>query len=183
MTIPEGTTLEVPADANLNIPAGKTVTNNGTVVLNGTLEGDPLTGNVTHTAHDWSADWTTNDTHHWHNCLKENCPLVDSDKDGYDVHTFKWVTTKEATSTEAGSKHEECTVCGYKKAAVAIPATGAAADPSGTPAASADNKANATATPATGDNSNTALWVFSLLAAGAALGGTYIYSRKRRHSR
>ena len=40
------------------------------------------------------------------------------------THTFEWVIDKEATETEAGSKHEECTVCGYAKAAVEIPATG-----------------------------------------------------------
>ena len=36
-------------------------------------------------------------------------------------HTFKWVVDKEATATEKGSKHEECSVCGYKKASVEIP--------------------------------------------------------------
>lgn len=33
-------------------------------------------------------------------------------------HTFEWKTDKEATQTEAGSKHEECAVCGYAKEAV-----------------------------------------------------------------
>lgn len=36
----------------------------------------------------------------------------------------KWIIDKEATETEKGSKHEECEVCGYKKAAIEIPATG-----------------------------------------------------------
>lgn len=36
-------------------------------------------------------------------------------------HTFKWVVDKEATATEKGSKHEECSVCGYRKASVEIP--------------------------------------------------------------
>ena len=39
-------------------------------------------------------------------------------------HTFKWVVDKEATATEKGSKHEECEICGYKKASVEISATG-----------------------------------------------------------
>jgi len=30
-------------------------------------------------------------------------------------HSYKWVTDKEATATQAGSKHEECTVCGAKR--------------------------------------------------------------------
>ena len=39
-------------------------------------------------------------------------------------HTYKTVIDKEATCTEAGSQHRECSVCGYKEAATAIPATG-----------------------------------------------------------
>ena len=50
------------------------------------------------------------------------------------AHTFAWVTDKEATAAEAGSKHEECTVCGYEKAAVEIPQQGTAEDPSEPPA-------------------------------------------------
>ncbi len=36
------------------------------------------------------------------------------------AHTFAWVTDQEATATEAGAKHEECTVCGYAKTAIEI---------------------------------------------------------------
>ena len=39
-------------------------------------------------------------------------------------HTYKTVIDKEATCTEAGSQHEECTGCGDKKATTVIPATG-----------------------------------------------------------
>ncbi|MDD6021826.1 MAG: InlB B-repeat-containing protein [Oscillospiraceae bacterium] len=35
-------------------------------------------------------------------------------------HNYVFVTDKEATCTEAGSKHEECTICGDKKEAVTI---------------------------------------------------------------
>lgn len=41
------------------------------------------------------------------------------------AHNFSWVIDSEATTTEPGSKHEECTMCGYEKASVEIPATGA----------------------------------------------------------
>ena len=30
-------------------------------------------------------------------------------------HTFEWVTDKKATESEAGAKHEECTVCHAKR--------------------------------------------------------------------
>ena len=36
------------------------------------------------------------------------------------AHTFAWVTDKPATAAEAGSRHEQCTVCGYRKAAESI---------------------------------------------------------------
>ena len=81
------------------------------------------------------------------------------------AHTFQWVIDNEATAAEAGSKHEECTVCGYAKAAEEIPATGE------------------TASPQTGDDSNIALWIAAMLASGAALTGTVLYSRKRKYGR
>ena len=40
------------------------------------------------------------------------------------VHDYVWVIDKEATCGEAGSQHEECSVCHEKKEAVEIPATG-----------------------------------------------------------
>ena len=30
-------------------------------------------------------------------------------------HTFEWKVDKEATETATGLKHEECSVCGYKR--------------------------------------------------------------------
>lgn len=40
-------------------------------------------------AHSWSTDWTTTDTHHWHNCGSADCPIIeDSGKDGYGVHVY-----------------------------------------------------------------------------------------------
>lgn len=73
------------------------------------------------------------------------------------AHTFEWVINKEATVTGKGSKYEKCTVCGYEKAVVEIPTTG--------------------------DNSNIALWMVVMLAAGAALTGTLVYNRKKKYNR
>ena len=42
-------------------------------------------------------------------------------KSDFAEHKFQWVVDKKATTTEKGSKHKECTVCGYKEAAVEIP--------------------------------------------------------------
>ncbi len=42
---------------------------------------------LSHT-HAWSTDWTSNDTHHWHECENADCTVTeDSKKDGYGEHT------------------------------------------------------------------------------------------------
>ncbi len=68
--------------------------------------------------------WSSDGTNHWHNCTVCGNPL-DTAK-----HTLKEVVDKEATETEAGSKHSECTVCGYKTASKTIPAIGSGSAPS-----------------------------------------------------
>ena len=64
--------------------------------------------------HKYGTEWKYDETNHWHECECGN-------KADITAHTFKQIIDKEATATEKGSKHEECTVCGYKKAAVDIP--------------------------------------------------------------
>ena len=90
-------------------------------------------------SHSYGTAWKYDGTNHWHECA---C----GDKADTAAHTFKWVTDKEATATEKGSKHEECTVCGYKKAAVEIPATG-----SGNGSADQPTNPGNTSSPQTGD--------------------------------
>ena len=164
-------------------------------------------GGTTH-YHNWSDTWNSDDNYHWHECTATGCMVTDnSQKDGYGehttdgsgwhsdetnhwnicecgkmlneaAHTYEWVTDKDATATEAGSKHEECKICGYQKAAVEIPATGTTEEPS------KDNPgAGETDIPQTGDNSNTALWIGLMLAAGAFLTGTVLYNCKKKYSR
>lgn len=129
-------------------------------------------------------EWLHDETNHWNTCA---C----GEKLNTAAHTFEWVTDKAATATEDGSKHEECTVCGYALQAVEIPATGTA-----TPAPTATTAPTATAAPTatpaptaepglgpqTGDGTNAAPWVVLLAAAGAALTGTALYSRKRKQN-
>ena len=55
---------------------------------------------------------------HWHQC---ECGQRDED---FEAHNFQWVIDQPATATEKGSKHEECSICSYAKAAVEIPASG-----------------------------------------------------------
>ena len=66
--------------------------------------------------HNYGTEWKHDETNHWYECECGN-------KADITAHTFKQIIDKEATATEKGSKHDECTVCGYKKAAVDIPVT------------------------------------------------------------
>lgn len=97
-------------------------------------------GNLIIHEHAFGTEWVSDAAGHWHVC---DCGEISD----YAAHTFKWVIDKDATATEAGSKHEVCTVCGYEKAAVEIPATGTPTDPTD-PTNPGDNTN-------TGDNSNT----------------------------
>lgn len=72
---------------------------------------------LTVTQHEFSDQWLFDENNHWHKCIVNGCDA----KSGSADHEFQWVVDKEATTTEKGSKHEECTVCGYKKVAVEIP--------------------------------------------------------------
>ena len=125
---------------------------------------------IPHT-HSYGADWKSDADNHWH-----ECPC--GDKKDTAAHSFKWVIDKEATATARGSKHEECTVCGYKKAAVEIPATGSAVKPSD----QTDNLGNTTS-PKTGDSSNLVLWSALLFISGGAGIGTTVVSRKKKYNR
>lgn len=68
--------------------------------------------------HSFGTEWKSDGTSHWHDCAACGAKTDEA------AHSFKWVTDKAATATEKGIKHEECTVCGYQKEAVEIPAAG-----------------------------------------------------------
>lgn len=97
--------------------------------------------------HTAGTEWKSDAENHWNVC---ECGEIMNKA----AHEFKWVTDKEATATEAGSRHEECIVCGYAKAAVEIPATGADAS---------EDSAK------TGDSSVPMVWLLLFVSGGAAL--------------
>ena len=59
--------------------------------------------------------WLSDDNTHWHECT---C----GEKIDETAHAFEWVIDKAPTATEAGSKHQQCTVCGHALPADEIPA-------------------------------------------------------------
>ena len=131
----------------------------------------PATGGGEHT-HSYSSDWKYDADNHWHEC---SC----GDKADKAAHDFKWVVDKEATATQKGSKHEECKVCGYKKAAVEIPATGFTTKPTDP---TQTNPNTGTESPKTGDNSNMILWIPLLFISGGAVIGITVYRKKKKEN-
>ena len=139
--------------------------------------------------HEFADKWVTDENGHWHQC---EC----GEKAEFAAHEFEWVVDKEATETETGLKHEECTVCGYKKDSVEIPVI-TPVDPDkpvtpekpekpgkpevtpekpGKPDAEANKPADkkpATSNPQTGDTANTEGLVLLLGACIAAFAITY----------
>ena len=135
--------------------------------------------------HNYGTEWKYDSTNHWHEC-------EDGNKADITAHNFKWIVDKEATATEKGSKHEECTVCGYKKAAVDIPATGVgissdneANKPTNTvssesSSANQTNKPINTASPKTGNTDNMILWIVLLIIGGGAFITATAVDRKKK---
>ena len=136
-------------------------------------------------SHNYGTEWKHDETNHWHECECGN-------KADITAHNYKWIVDKEATATEKGSKHEECTVCGYKKTAVDIPATGVgissddeANKPTNTVSSeisSADqtNKPINTASPKTGNTDYMILWIVLLVIGGGAFITATAVDRKKK---
>ena len=69
--------------------------------------------------HTHLSDWASDETHHWKTCSACNTDIEKS------AHTYgDWIIDKEATATEAGSRHKVCTICNYETQTETIPATG-----------------------------------------------------------
>ena len=135
--------------------------------------------------HKYSTEWKYDKTNHWHECECGN-------KANIMAHTFKQIIDKEATATEKGSKHEECTVCGYKKTAVDIPAIGFGSSSDDQPnkpintasyensSADQTNKPINTASPKTGNTDYMILWIVLLIAGGGVFITATAVDRKKK---
>ena len=135
--------------------------------------------------HNYGTEWKYDSTNHWHEC-------EDGEKADITAHNFKWIIDKEATTAEKGSKHEECTVCGYKKTAVDIPVTdfrSSSDDEANKPtntvsseSSSADqtNKPINTASPKTGNTDYMILWIVLLVIGGGVFITATAVDRKKK---
>lgn len=73
----------------------------------------PYVGDHQHT-YDGSP-WYQDAESHWHWCTDKECPDQKNSTKDLARHTFVWKVDEAATRTQTGSKHEECTVCHYKR--------------------------------------------------------------------
>ena len=53
------------------------------------------------TGHSWKSEWTSDATHHWHECANDNCDVTNnSGKNGYAEHTGGKATCKDKAVCE-----------------------------------------------------------------------------------
>lgn len=137
-------------------------------------------------SHSFGEAWVSDATGHWHVC---SCGA----RSDAEQHRFgDWVTTKEATQTEAGSRQRVCTVCGYVETEALAPLapsggdTGSGQNPAGqqdTGDQTAQDTASKTAFPKTGDNSLMGIGLGTLALAGVGLTILTVTGKKRREDR
>lgn len=88
-----GKKVELADNGTYTLPAAEDDVN---VTVEGVLKHEP-DGN----------GWKNDETSHWHICRCGD--VIDKAE-----HSFEWVTDVEPTASSKGSKHQECTACGYK---------------------------------------------------------------------
>lgn len=135
-----------------------------------TITVKPYVGDHRHTYD--GGPWYADAKSHWHQCTDKDCPDRYASTKDLASHTFVWRVDKAATATETGSKHEECTVCGFERNETEIPTR------HGRPDTKPDGGAENTATsPKTGDAGIALYAGLSLLALS---GSGWVVGKKRR---
>lgn len=136
-----------------------------------TITVKPYVGDHRHTYDGGS--WYADAKSHWHQCTDKDCPDLYASTKDLASHTFVWKVEKAATATETGSKHEECTVCGFERNETEIP-TRHGGGPDTKPDGGAENTATS---PKTGDAGIALYAGLSLLALS---GSGWVVGKKRR---
>lgn len=73
--------------------------------------------------HTSGTEWKSDSNNHWHICTVDGCGVIIEDSKA--AHTAsEWIIDTAATATTDGTKHKECTVCGYVMETATILATG-----------------------------------------------------------
>ena len=170
--------------------SGNTLMHNTVLIKDETLEDSKILESLRDKAtieeptvvHEYG-DWKYDDKAHWKEC---ECGV----KTDRVAHSFVWIVDKEATATADGSRHEQCEVCGYARAAVEIPATGDQSQTTGDQSQTTGDQSQTTGdktdadkvadsdSPKTGDDTMVLGYVIMMLAA-LGIGGTLVVNRKK----
>lgn len=133
----------------------------------------PYVGDHQHTYDD--SPWYQDATSHWHQCTDKDCPNPSGSTKDQARHTFVWKVDKAATRTQTGLKHEECTVCHFKRNENTVIPVLSGHSPATKPDSGAENTAITSAK--TGDAGIALYAVLSLLALS---GSGWAVGKKRR---
>ncbi len=133
-------------------------------------------------AHTEGTAWSSDEDNHWHVCTATGCGAVIEESEA--PHSFEWIIDRDATETQAGAKHEECSVCDYKKETVEIPATGTGTQPESTPTPAPTAPATPLPTavpvvqsPKTGDSMSW-IWLAVFMVSGLGVVTTIVLGKK-----
>ena len=139
----------------------------------------------TYTGSPWYADATS----HWHQCTDSTCPDPSGSTEDLASHTFVWKVDKAATKTQTGLKHEECTVCRFKRSentVIPVLSDSGTTEPGGTTTpgttipGTTGGTTGAAKSPKTGDAGIALYAGLSLLALS---GGGWVAGKKRREEK
>lgn len=138
-------------------------------------------GPHTHTYDD--SQWYADAENHWHWCTDKDCPDQRDSTKGQAPHTFVWKVDTAATTTQTGSKHEECTVCGFKRSegtVIPVLSGSGTTTPGTTIPGTTGGTTGAAKSPKTGDAGIALYAGLSLLTLS---GGGWVVGKKRREEK
>lgn len=141
----------------------------------------PYVGSHTHTYA--GSPWYQDATSHWHQCTDSTCPDPSSSTEDLARHTFVWKVDKAATKTQTGLKHEECTVCHFKRSkntVIPVLSDSGTTTPGTTIPGTTGGTTGAAKSPKTGDAGIALYAGLSLLTLS---GGGWVAGKKRREEK
>lgn len=133
--------------------------------------------------------WYADTESHWHWCTDKDCPDQNGSTKDLARHTFVWKVDKAATKTQTGLKHEECTVCRFKRSentVIPVLSDSGTTEPGGTTTpgttipGTTGGTTGAAKSPKTGDAGIALYAGLSLLALS---GGGWVAGKKRREGK
>ena len=127
--------------------------------------------------------WYADTESHWHQCTDGTCPDPSNSTKDLARHTFVWKVDKEATKTQTGLKHEECTVCGHKRSentVIPVLSGSGTTTPGTTIPGTTGGTTGAAKSPKTGDAGIALYAGLSLLTLS---GGGWVVGKKRREEK